>query len=66
MHRDVKIEYIEMPEAMRDRYQYHTRADISRLRATGYNNEQTSFDDAIADYVRHYLMSDARLGDEAA
>ena len=66
MHRDVNIEYIEMPESMRDRYQYHTYADISRLRATGYRREPTSLDDAIADYVRHYLMGDERLGDEAA
>ena len=64
LNRDVNIEYIEMPEAMRDRYQYYTRADIGRLRATGFTVESTSLDDAIADYVRNYLMGDERLGDE--
>jgi ADP-L-glycero-D-manno-heptose 6-epimerase len=31
-----KIKFIEMPEAIRDKYQYFTQADISRLRAAGY------------------------------
>ncbi len=65
MHRDVNIEYIEMPESMRDRYQYHTRADVSRLRATGFSAEPTSLDAAIADYVRHYRIGSERLGDVA-
>lgn len=63
--REINIEYVEMPESMRDRYQYFTRADIARLRATGYVAEPTSLDDAVADYVRGYLMGDKRLGDES-
>ncbi|MHB1224136.1 MAG: ADP-glyceromanno-heptose 6-epimerase, partial [Gemmatimonadaceae bacterium] len=59
-----EIEFIEMPESIRDRYQYHTRADISKLRATGYSRPVTPLADAVADYARTYLVPDLRLGDE--
>ncbi len=56
-----KIEFIEMPETIRDKYQYFTQADISRLRAAGYKEKITSLENAGADYVRNYLMRDKRL-----
>jgi ADP-L-glycero-D-manno-heptose 6-epimerase len=55
------IEFIEMPDSIRDKYQYFTQADISRLRATGYRNKVTPLEDAVADYVRNYLEPDKRL-----
>ncbi len=57
------IEYIEMPEHLRDRYQYHTQADLTRLRRAGYVAQTTSLDSAVADYVRNYLMPGRHLGD---
>ena len=56
-----KIEFIEMPEAIRDKYQYFTQADVSRLRAAGYREKITSLENAVADYVRNYLEPDKRL-----
>jgi ADP-L-glycero-D-manno-heptose 6-epimerase len=56
-----KIEFIEMPETIRDKYQYFTQADISRLRATGYQAPVTTLEDAVKDYVRNYLAPDQRL-----
>ena len=56
-----KIEFIEMPEAIRDKYQYFTQADISKLRAAGYRDKVTSLENAAADYVRNYLEPDKRL-----
>src|SRR3984957_1268447 len=56
-----KIEFIEMPEAIRDKYQYFTQANISRLRATGYKEKITSLENAVADYVQNYLVLDKRL-----
>ena len=64
MGREQVIEFIEMPEAMRNRYQYFTRADISRLRATGFDAPVTALTTAVADYVWRYLDPDRRLGDE--
>ena len=56
-----KIEFIEMPEAIRDKYQYFTEANLARLRAAGYNVPVTSLEDAVSDYVRNYLVPDKRL-----
>jgi ADP-L-glycero-D-manno-heptose 6-epimerase len=61
--RQPDIEYIDMPEELRDRYQYHTRADISRIGEAGYDKTITALDDAVADYVRNYLVPGRHLGD---
>jgi ADP-L-glycero-D-manno-heptose 6-epimerase len=61
--REPKIEFIEMPEALRAKYQYFTKADISKLRASGYAKPVTPLADAVADYVRNYLETGKRLGD---
>ncbi|MGH7942511.1 MAG: ADP-glyceromanno-heptose 6-epimerase [Limisphaerales bacterium] len=55
------IEFIEMPETIRDKYQYFTQADISRLRAAGYREKVTPLEDAVGDYARNYLEPDKRL-----
>ena len=65
MGRTPSIDFIDMPESMRDRYQYYTCADVQRLHATGYTTTPTPLTEAIADYVQQYLMHDRRLGDES-
>jgi ADP-L-glycero-D-manno-heptose 6-epimerase len=50
-----EITYGDMPEAIRDRYQYFTQADISRLKTAGYTGEFTSLEAGVADYVGVYL-----------
>jgi len=57
------IEFIEMPETIRDQYQYHTCADISKVRATGYSKPATSLEDAVRDYTVNYLVPGKRLGE---
>jgi ADP-L-glycero-D-manno-heptose 6-epimerase len=61
--REPKVEFIEMPEALRAKYQYYTQADIAKLRATGYDRPVTPLADAVGDYVRNYLVPGKRLGD---
>ncbi|HTV76160.1 MAG TPA: ADP-glyceromanno-heptose 6-epimerase [Candidatus Baltobacteraceae bacterium] len=61
-----KIEFIEMPETIREKYQYFTQADISRLRAAGYKEKVTSLENAVADYVQNYLVPGRRLDPSAA
>ena len=51
-----RIEFIDTPEDIRDNYQYFTEADLSKLRASGYNEEFTSLEDGIKDYVENYLL----------
>jgi ADP-L-glycero-D-manno-heptose 6-epimerase len=59
------IEYIDMPEALRDKYQYFTQADISKLRATGYADSILPLEQSVGDYVQNYLVCDRRLGESA-
>jgi ADP-L-glycero-D-manno-heptose 6-epimerase len=58
-----KIDFIEMPEALKGKYQYYTKADITKLRAVGYRRAMTPIEDAIRDYVQNYLATNRRLGD---
>ena len=51
----VDIDYIDMPEAIRDRYQYYTQADISGLVHLGYRESMLSLEEGVAHYVQHYL-----------
>jgi len=44
------IEYTEMPEILRGRYQYFTQADMTKLRKAGYQKSFTSLEDAVKDY----------------
>lgn len=55
------IEYIEMPESIRNQYQYYTCADIIKLRKAGYKKELTPLEDAIKDYIQNYLQEDMYL-----
>lgn len=57
------IEFIDMPEHLRDRYQYHTQADLTRIRDAGYTAEPTPLVDAVSDYIKEYLVPDKHLGD---
>jgi ADP-L-glycero-D-manno-heptose 6-epimerase len=61
--RQPKIEYIEMPTEIRDKYQYFTQADIAKLRAKKYNAPVTPLREAVADYVKNYLVPEKDLGD---
>lgn len=61
MGREPSVEFVDIPELIRDQYQYHTQANIGKLRATGYDWPVTSLADAVKDYVLGYLVADARL-----
>ena len=58
------IEFIEMPESIKNQYQYYTCADISKLRSTNYRAPTTPLQDAVEDYAVNYLKLGRRLGDE--
>ena len=52
------IEYIDMPDKLRDKYQYFTEADIEKLRSVGYKQRFYPLDEGIYDYVSRYLNKD--------
>jgi ADP-L-glycero-D-manno-heptose 6-epimerase len=49
------IEYIDMPEDIRDKYQYFTEASMNKLKAAGYSKDFYSLEQGVDDYVRNYL-----------
>jgi ADP-L-glycero-D-manno-heptose 6-epimerase len=55
------IEYVPMPETIRDKYQYFTCADLAKLRNAGCSHECMSLEDAVSDYVKSYLSKNIGL-----
>ncbi len=51
-----RIEFVDMPEELRGKYQYATCASMRRLYATGYDRQITPLADAVTDYVTNYLV----------
>lgn len=50
-----QIEYIDIPEDIRDKYQYFTEATMDKLRTAGYSAAFYSLENGVDDYVRNYL-----------
>jgi ADP-L-glycero-D-manno-heptose 6-epimerase len=51
MQVEKKIEFIEMPKELQGKYQYFTKADPTKLRATGYTKPFTTLEDGVREYV---------------
>ena len=64
MGKEVNIEYVDMPEHLKAKYQYYTCADMTKMREAGYTKEPMSLQDAIRDDICCYLAGDRYLGDE--
>lgn len=53
--KDPSIAYIDMPEAIRDRYQYFTEAKMDRVRALGFPGQSTPLEEGVRRYVQDFL-----------
>lgn len=53
------ISFIDTPEDIRDKYQYFTEANMTKLKSIGFNQEFTSLEKGVTDYVGNYLMKKA-------
>lgn len=58
------IEYIDMPESIRNQYQYFTQAEMTKLHKAGCKKQTTSLEDAIKDYVQNFLQENKYLARE--
>lgn len=54
---EANIEYIDMPEDIRDKYQYFTEATMEKLKRAGYTKSFFSLEEGVNDYVRNYLVT---------
>jgi ADP-L-glycero-D-manno-heptose 6-epimerase len=51
-----KIEFIDTPADIRDKYQYFTEANMNKLRSIGYSKPFSTLEEGITDYVKNYLL----------
>lgn len=56
--KEPRIRFIDMPEEIREKYQYFTQADMTKLRSAGYRAPFHSLEEGIRDYVQNYLATD--------
>jgi ADP-L-glycero-D-manno-heptose 6-epimerase len=53
----LKIEFIDTPIDIRDKYQYYTQAEMAKLRSAGYDKPFTTLEEGIQDYITNYLTA---------
>jgi ADP-L-glycero-D-manno-heptose 6-epimerase len=53
--KESNVSFIDTPADIRDKYQYFTEADMSKLRKAGYSAPFHSLEEGVADYVKNYL-----------
>lgn len=62
LEKPVQIEFIDMPEEIKNKYQYFTEANLNKLRSHGYNAPIMDVQNGVTDYVKNYLLKNAYLG----
>lgn len=58
LQRTPDIEFVDIPEDIRDKYQYFTEAKMEKMRAAGCQQPFHSLEDGVTDYVSNYLVND--------
>jgi ADP-L-glycero-D-manno-heptose 6-epimerase len=56
LEQEANIDFIEMPESLKAKYQYFTQAEMAKLKAAGWKNEFISIEAGVADYVKSTLL----------
>lgn len=56
MNKPVDIKFVDIPEDIRDKYQYFTEARMEKLRRAGYSKPFRTLEEGISDYVKNYLV----------
>jgi ADP-L-glycero-D-manno-heptose 6-epimerase len=57
--KELEVRWVDTPEEIRDRYQYFTQADMSKLRAAGYERAFRGVEEGVEDYVSRFLSRGA-------
>lgn len=55
------IVYIDMPEHLKTKYQYYTKAEMGKLREVGYDRPFMDLEAGARDYVREHLSKEYRI-----
>ena len=59
LDKEENVEFIDIPEDIRDKYQYFTEAKMDKLRKAGYSESFYSLEEGVGDYVRNYLVKES-------
>jgi ADP-L-glycero-D-manno-heptose 6-epimerase len=59
--KEEKIEFVDTPADIRDKYQYFTEARMEKLRSIGYDKPFTSLEEGVEDYVGNFLLGKDHL-----
>ena len=62
MGKPVRISYVDMPDSIRNQYQYYTCGNIERILQSGYTKPLFTLEQAVDDYVKNYLQTASYLG----
>jgi len=55
--KEARVEYVDTPESIRDKYQYFTEARMERLRAAGFAGQATPLEEGVRRYVQDFLAT---------
>jgi len=58
MNKEMKIEWIEMPDSIKNQYQYFTEADMQKIKTHDIGNCRFSMEDGVGDYIKNYLLKE--------
>jgi ADP-L-glycero-D-manno-heptose 6-epimerase len=58
MNKEENISFIDTPADIRDKYQYFTEADMSKLKKAGFTQEFHTLEEGVKDYVSNYLIGE--------
>ena len=59
MDRETRIDYIDIPADIRDKYQYFTEANMNKIVSIGYSKPFSTLEQGVSDYVKNYLLPNA-------
>jgi ADP-L-glycero-D-manno-heptose 6-epimerase len=62
LDKPVNIEFIDMPEEIKNKYQYFTQADTTKMKLTGYDKKIMNVQEGVKDYIKNYLLKNQYLG----
>ncbi len=60
LNKEVNIDWIDIPERIRDKYQYYTQANMDSLFSLGLSQPEWPLERGIKDYVTNYLSQDLK------
>ncbi|GAB4301112.1 MAG: ADP-glyceromanno-heptose 6-epimerase [Ignavibacteriaceae bacterium] len=62
LNKPVNIEYIDLPDDLKEKYQYFTEANLDKIKKAGYTKPSTKLEEGVTDYVKNYLTKNKYLG----